>query len=296
MSETGNKTWGVGVELSEDHFGVLRFAACLAGPDDTLIGAHVMPDSDRLHPLVSREQTKTMREHVSSDVALLLGRAGAKGRVEVRVIESNQPEVALVELAEHEHLDALIIGRRARRDDDPLVRLGEICRRVLHRLPGPVIVVPPDFGEGDEAIDVGPVVLATDLEPHCAAAAEFAKLLAARLARPLLVAHGIEAFNWGASYIPAETFEVMLDQSRRQASTKLHDWVVAHGLDGAREHVFVGDPARNLAQFVDDQRAAVLVTGSRKLRLVERIFIASISSELAASTRCPTAIVPGLES
>ena len=62
---------------------------------------------------------------------------------------------------------------------------------------------------------------------------------------------------------------------------------------GAREHVFLGDPARNLAQLVEDEQAALLVTGSRKLGPVERIFLASVSSELAGSTRCPTAVVPG---
>ncbi|MFV8749971.1 universal stress protein [Nannocystaceae bacterium ST9] len=295
MSETGNQIWGVGVELSEDHLGALRFAGHLAGPDDALVGVHVMPESTRLHPLLSQEQTAAMSEQVASDVALLLERAGASGRVEVRVIEDDHPELGLVETAVREHFTALIVGRRARRDEDPLIRLGEISRRVLRKLPVPVIVVPPDFGsEPDEpALDSGPVVLATNLDEHCVAAAEFAKRLAARLDRPILVAHGTEAFNWGVSYIPAETFEVMLDQARARAGAKLHAWVKAQGLEGAQEHVFLGDPARNLAHLVEERKAAVLVTGSRKLGPIERVFLASVSSELAGSTRCPTAVVPG---
>ncbi len=290
---TESKTWEVGVELSEDHLGPLRFVAALAQPDDRIVGLHVMPEAVRLHPLSKPEHLATIRAQVESDVALLLERAGASSRIEVEVVEDDHPELALTEYAEREHVEGLIVGRRARRDEDPLIRLGEISRRVLHRLPVPVIVVPPDFGEDGAGLDPGPVLLATNLDEHCAVAAKFAKQLAARLGRPLLVAHGIEAFNWGVSYIPAETFEVMLEQARTRASAKLHAWVVEQGLEGASELVFLGDPARNLSSLVDDHQAALLVTGSRKLGPIERIFLASISSELAASTRCPTAIVPG---
>lgn len=295
-SGTQTQTWGVGVELSEDHLGALRFAARLAGTQGALVGIHVMPDAERLHPLISREQAKAMREQIHVDVELLFRRAGATAPVEVCLVEDDHPELALVEQAERRHFDALIIGRRARRDDDPLIRLGEISRRVLRKLPVPVIVVPPDFAAPDApegSLDPGPVVLATDLDEHGAAAARFAQAMAQRLGRPLLVAHGTEAFNWGVSYIPAETFEVMLDQARSRARTRLHAWVIEHGLVGAREHVFLGDPARNLAQLVEDEQAALLVTGSRKLGPVERVFLASVSSELAGSTRCPTAVVPG---
>jgi nucleotide-binding universal stress UspA family protein len=293
MSETEAKTWGVGVELSGDHQGALRFAAHLTGPDDTVVGVHVMPDLERLHPLISREQVRAMRETITDDVARMFDRTGIEDRTKVRTIENDDPALALTELAEREGFDALILGRRARSDDEPLIRLGEVCRRVLRKLPGPVIVVPPDFGEGDEAVNPGPVLFATDLGEHGAAAAAFAKRLAARLDRPLLVAHGIAAFNWGVSYIPAQTLDLMLEQSRSRAGAELHAWVVAHDLEGAQEHVFMGDPARNVAQLAEDRHAAALVTGSRKLGPIERIFMASISSELAASAACPTAIVPG---
>jgi nucleotide-binding universal stress UspA family protein len=223
----------------------------------------------------------------------MIERTGAAGRKEVRMIEDDDPARGLVELAEREHPSALILGRRARRDDEPLVRLGEVCRRVLRKLPVPVIVVPPDFGEDERTLDPGPVVLATDLEEHDVAAASFARRLAERLARPLLIAHGIAPFNWGVSYLPAETVELVLEQARKQAETKLGEWMQRHALGDMQAHAFVGDPARNLAQLVVERKAAALVTGSRKLGPIERIFVASISSELAASARCPTAIVPG---
>jgi nucleotide-binding universal stress UspA family protein len=291
MSESDERIWGVGVELAEHHDAPLRFAARLATATDAVVGLHVVPELERLNPTIGREQAEAMRQRIAIDVALLLERAGIEARKDVRLIENDRPARGLVELVGRERFDALIVGRRAPSDDDPLVRLGETCRRVLRELPVPVIVVPADFGEDDRGVEPGPVVLATDLE-HDASAAAFAKLLATRLERPVLVAHGIEAFAWGVSYLPAETFELMLEQARGRARTALHTWVQAQGLADAEEHVFTGDPARNVARLVEERRAAALVTGSRKLGAIQRILLASISSELAASAACPTAIVP----
>jgi nucleotide-binding universal stress UspA family protein len=36
----------------------------------------------------------------------------------------------------------------------------------------------------------------------------------------------------------------------------------------------------------------MLVSGSRKLNAVERVFVTSVGSEIAASATCPVAIVP----
>ena len=83
---TESKTWEVGVELSEDHLGPLRFVAALAQPDDRIVGLHVMPEAVRLHPLSKPEHLATIRAQVESDVALLLERAGASSRIEVEEI------------------------------------------------------------------------------------------------------------------------------------------------------------------------------------------------------------------
>ena len=290
------KKWGVGVELAEDHLGPIRFAATLtqAHPDDLEVGIHVLPDQELLHPLVTHEDAVEVRKRVAADVSEIMAREGLRGeRVRVELIEDDEIERGLTEASERLGLDALIVGRRAKRDEDPIVRLGEVTRRVLRRLPVTVIVVPPDYGDVDDrGLGEGPVILGTDLSEHAVVAAKFAEELAARLDRPLLLAHGTQAFHWGVSYIPAVTMDKLQAQAREAAGQKLEAWAAEHGIQSARRHVFMGDPAKHLLQLGYSEDAAVLVTGSRMLGPVERLFLASVSSEVAAAASCPVAVVP----
>lgn len=296
-SKPSAKKWGVGVELAEDHLGPIRFAATLTQirPDDLELGIHVLPDQELLHPLVSHEEADEIRKRVVDDVASVMAREGLDSeRVRVELVEDDEIERGLIECSARLGIDALILGRRAKRDEDPIVRLGEVTRRVLRRLPVPVIVVPPDYGAlDDRGLGEGPVVLGTDLSKHGEAAAKFAQELAARLDRELLLAHGTQAFHWGVSYIPAATMDKLQSQARETASHELEQWAAAQGITNARRHVFMGDPAKHLLQLAYSEDAAILVTGSRMLGPVERLFLASVSSEVAAAASCPVAVVPG---
>jgi len=274
------KQWGIGVELAEDHAGAIRFAATLtqlAGAD-VEIGIHVIPDQERLHPLVGHEQADEIRKRVVVDVGEVLAREGlTRDRVRVELVEDDEIERGLTEAAIRLAVDALIIGRRAKREEDPLIRLGAVARRVLRRLPIPVIVVPPDYGAEDDAgLGEGPIIVGVDLSEHGVAAAKFGQEL-----------------HWGVSYIPAATMERLQTQTRENADHKLEAWATEHGITSARRHVFMGDPAKHLVQLAYAERAAVLVTGSRMLGPVERLFLASVSSEVAAAANCPVAVVPG---
>ncbi|MFO7561345.1 MAG: universal stress protein [Enhygromyxa sp.] len=290
------KTWGVGVELAEDHLGPIRFAATLTQirPDDAEIGIHVIPDQELLHPLVTHEDADANRKRAVANVTEVMAREGLKGeRVRVELVEVDEVERGLSEAAVRLGVDALIVGRRARRDEDPIVRLGPVTRRLLRRLPAPVIVVPPDYGDRDDrGLGEGPVILGVELEEHEAAALEFARDLAARLDRELLIAHGTSAYHWGVSYMPSATMTQIEQKSREDAGLALQQWAAARGLGGARQHVFVGDPVKQLLQLAHTEDAAVLVTGSRRLGPIERLFLASVSSEIASGARCPVAIVP----
>lgn len=288
--------WAIGVELNEDHLGPLRFAGALAPADggDLMLGIHVLPSLELLHPLVNQAQAELMREQVAKQVAeLMAGEGLTEAQIRIELAEDDQVEFGLAEASARLGVDALIVGRRAKRDEDPIVRLGEVSRRLLRRLPVPIVVVPPDFGSAnDPGLGRGPVIVGVDLSKHCEAAARFAAQLAARLGRPLLLAHGTQAFSWGVSYIPPASMEQLQAQTREAAAGKLREWAVGRGLGTAGQHVFMGDPAKQLLELAHGADAALLVTGSRMLGPVERLFLSSVSSELAAAARCPVAVVP----
>jgi nucleotide-binding universal stress UspA family protein len=298
MVQSEPKTWGVAVELAEDHLGPIRFAATLTQirPDDPVIGVHVIPDQQILHPMVTDEEVESFRKQAIANVIDVLAREGLSGeRVRVKLREDDEIARALIHAAPELGMDALILGRRAKREEDPIVRLGEVTRRVLRRLPVPIIVVPPDYGSRrDRGLGEGPVIFATDLSEHGAPAAKFAQTLAARLDRELLLAHGTQAFHWAISYMPSTALDELQQNARKGASQSLQQWAASHELGGARQHVFMGDPAKQLVQLAYTEDAAMIVTGSRVLGPIERVFLASVSSEVAASATCPVAVVPGV--
>lgn len=289
--------WAIGIELDKHHLGPLRFAGVLsgAGGSDLTLGIHVLPSRELLHPLVTQAEAKQMHEQVAAHVATLMANQGlAESRVRVELVADDEIELGLAEASKRLGVDALIVGRRAKRDEDPIVRLGEVTRRLLRRLPLPTVVVPPDFGETDElGLGHGPVIVGVDLSEHCSAAAKFAAGLAARLGRSLVLAHGTPAFKWGVSYVPPASMQQLQTQTREAAVTRLREWATTKGLEAADMHVFMGDPVKQLIELAHARDAALLVTGSRMLGPIERLLMSSTSSELAASARCPVAVVPG---
>jgi nucleotide-binding universal stress UspA family protein len=291
------KIWAIGVPLADDHLGPLRFAAALiaVSPEDRGVAIHVMPDSKLLGPIVTPDEIRELRDRTLADVVQLLAEEGLSDeRSEVELIEDGTIDRALAECATRLHASALVVGRRARRDDDPVVRLGEVTRRLLRRLPVPLIVVPPDFGDvRDRGFGDGPIMVGIDLTDHCTAAVLFAADLAKRLDRPLLLAHGTQAFHWGVSYVPTETLQRMHTRACDAAANSLREWAAPLGLTNVEQRVFMGDPAKHLLQIASDVDATMLVTGSRQLGPIERLFLASVSSEVAAGASCPVAVVPG---
>ncbi|NJK31386.1 MAG: universal stress protein, partial [Deltaproteobacteria bacterium] len=134
-------------------------------PRDARSRAPAPPDQPRASQADPRPGRAQRRDHARA------GRSSARSHRRARA-RGRLPRPDLLERAAMLELDALLVGRRARRDEDPIVRLGEVTRRVVRKLPAPVIVVPPDFG--DDARDLlgsGPIILATDLSDHCIAAA-----------------------------------------------------------------------------------------------------------------------------
>jgi nucleotide-binding universal stress UspA family protein len=291
------KTWAIGVHLADNHRGPLRFAATLimATAQDRGVGIHVMPDPELMRPLVTTEEIGELREQVRLDITEMLADEGLPPeRSLVELVEDEVIDRALAERATHLNVSALIVGRRAKRDDDPVVRLGEVTRRLLRRLPAPLIVVPPDFGDiDDRGFGEGPIMVGVDLTDHCTPAVLFASTLAERLDRPLLLVHGTQAFHWGAAYVPTATLDRLQERARDDAANSLREWAAPLGLQNVRHRVFMGDPAKHLLHIAADEDAAVLVTGSRMLGPIERLFLASVSSEVAAGASCPVAVVPG---
>lgn len=288
-------SWYVGVPLREQHEGPLRLAAWLertwTGSDHRIVGLHVMgPGADSPYTVPDAERTK-VQAAIEADVRAVLTAHGLSDTAKVRLLSGNSPEEALLDgLGGIDDIRALIIGRRSNRHDHRFVRLGKTTRRLLRSADWPVIVVPPDLpaeGPGD-----GPILLATDLDEDCEAAAAFARQLSVATGRELVMAICVPHFQWGDVYIAtlADERDRIDEAERDRAAAALRKWAAARGLGDHRQVVVQGDAVHELSLLAERERASVLVCGTRKTSILRRIFDVSVSSELAGAAPCPVAV------
>lgn len=66
------------------------------------------------------------------------------------------------------------------------------------------------------------------------------------------------------------------------------------GLGDVERHVLSGRPAERLAELADEQRAELIVVGSRGHRLLQAAFMGGVASELIGLAPCPVLVVPAL--
>ncbi|PRQ09694.1 universal stress protein [Enhygromyxa salina] len=287
---TSSTTWTLGLDLREGAEGPLVFARWLRDQADlTLVPIHVIePDQHRL--LASAEKHEQAVALAEDALARTLERVGSSSPLEdVRMIEVGSPEDVLASAALDS--DGLIIGRLAPRGKDRLLRLGGVARRLLRRLPAPTIVVPPDTRA--QNIGKGPIVLAADTHEDSVGAARFALRMAELLGRELILAHVVPMpYGWSIGYLPAESVKQVRADLRAGGERTLERWASQHGITGLRGVVTEGIVTEELGRLAKAEDALMLVTGSRKLNALERLFVTSVGSELSASAPCPVAVVP----
>lgn len=207
------------------------------------------------------------------------------------VVRARRAEEQLSAAIDLHEADALVIGRQARTGDLRIVRLGRVARRLVRRLPGPVIVVPPELLNHE--VGKGPVLLATDLGEDRASAA-FARRFAHMVGRQVHVVHVVprpvdEAMS---VYLPEVDWGAMVSDRAKQADARMAMWCNEVNLgDSPREVVDgpVGPSIQDVAKRID---ACAIVVGSRKLGPMDRLFTASVGSEMASYSGRPVALVP----
>lgn len=207
-----------------------------------------------------------------------------------RIVRGTVAEERLVAERDAERAEAIIIGRQAPSDERSLVRLGRVARRLVRRLPAPIVVVPPDLRAS--TIGEGPILLAIDLADDDASAANFATRLAASVGRDVAVVHVMDYDLAAPRYLPPKSFARFLAQAGVDRARELEAWKAEHHLADAPTIVAQGDVVSRLAAVAQTHGAPVIVCGSRGLSALQRVFVASVASELSCWAGCAVAIVP----
>lgn len=284
---THQRPWLLGLELSPRSSGALQFTRWLRGTlNARVLGVYVnelwlsnlLLDGGASFTLAVRNETVQWLAELGP------GEPGSPVD-EVKVIDEVDAENGLATAARG--APGLVVGRRVT-GDNTVVRLGRVTRRLLRGLPAPVIVVPPEL-----AIDAfaGPVVLASDFSDASAAAARFAAAFAQRLGRSLVCVHVGEL----RQDMPFAEHDPRWNDMRRGWKTTTEraasDWARAH-CPGTELVVEFGDPAARLVAVAARLGACLLVVGSGRPGMLERIFVGSTASTVAATASSAVAVVP----
>ncbi len=300
--------WTVGLDLRAGCDGPVYFASWLvqataADGGDRIAAAHVIEGNSWEYIFRSRDLWGA--EHQWSDlvepaalaaasreaVATQLDRTDTRSAFSrIQVTHETTAETGLCNLV-HEHPGSgLIVGRRAPSGKDRLIRLGRVARRLLRRLPGPVIVTPPDLTI--DAVGDGPIVVAADCSDDSVASCRFAAQLATRLGRKLCVVHVVSMPQVWVQDVMIQPFAGIRDQMRSEGETQIDQWLKTHHIAADERIVEVGDVVAQVDNIANKRKSPLIVCGSRKSGPLTRVFVGSVASELAAAASCSVAVIP----
>lgn len=285
--------WIVATNLRDDSRGALEFTAWLH--------RHVRERSEHLVTALAviregmfddtGDARQLIRRRVFEAASTFVQRSPARDVVDAVDVKQAEDVASTLSEAAAAPETALIMGRAAPRENRRLVRLGSVARRTLRRLDGPVVVVPPDWTTGLSG--EGPIMVAVDATTSSLAAIAFAKRVAAAVGRPLLAVqaiHGVAAL--GSAFMTPAEFTDSRERHHKREVEALSTFLANHGHGSLAVRSVPGPTLHTLLDAAENADAAMIVCGSRRLSLVDRIVSASVGSELAAFSEIPVAVVP----
>lgn len=286
---TREPPWLLGLDLGPRCSGALQFARLLRERLHVrVVGVFVSEMWPlALPPGEGTALALSLRDEAGSSLATMPTADPGAAVDTTRIIDAVDAETGLSAAARE--AAGVVLGRRVA-STGAWTRLGRVARRLLRRLPAPVIIVPPELANDEFA---GPVMLATDITDFSAAAARFAVAFARELGRPLVCVH-VGQPRWDGSYGLLEPRRDELRATYREATERAtRDWATRHCPDAELTHEY-GDPVERLVALAEHVRPSLLVLGTGRPGMVERIFTGSTASTVAAAAPCAVAVVPSV--
>lgn len=206
--------------------------------------------------------------------------------VEVRTICAlGEPYQRLVELADREACDLIVIGARGMTAWEKML-LGRVARRVIGLSRQDVLVVPQAVQASWQRL-----LLATDLAPASRAAENRALELAEAYNSGLTILSVLEV----PSYLSGEagTVGCKLPPERSQALAAVQEAATTAGIQ-AEVLTAIGDAASLICQAARDQNAGVIIVGSHGRSGLRRLLLGSTAEKVIGQAPCPVLVVKAL--
>jgi nucleotide-binding universal stress UspA family protein len=144
------------------------------------------------------------------------------------------------------------------------------------------------------------IVCGVDGSADSRAALRVADAMAKRLGARLVLAHVVEYAHApytalgpiGTGRMSGPLLTANLDDQERAAERLLAQMAAEAGLDHPERHVASGFAAERLADLADEEKAELIVVGSRGRGAFKAAFLGSVSTSLIGVARCPVLVVP----
>ncbi len=134
------------------------------------------------------------------------------------------------------------------------------------------------------------IVVAYDGSPHSKRALDMAIDIARKYGSRLYIIEVVDPaalIGLGVSPVP----QTVLDQLYQKAKSDIEEARKRAADLETEGQVLEGDPATSILEFVDKVKADLLVSGSRGLSTLKRLFLGSVSSRLVSEARIPVLVV-----
>jgi nucleotide-binding universal stress UspA family protein len=252
-----------------------------------LVLASVVDEPSLRHSRATRERARAraarqMQEHLSR-----LAEEMPKGLQPERRVELGHPVERLLEIADDEDAELLVVGSRGRGAFSSAL-LGSVSRAIARRAPCPVMIVTPralKYSVAQIAAGGGEarsVVCGVDGSERSLAAARLAADLARRLGDRLVLVH---------AYDPTEGPPAPWTDGDGGKANPVEQALAS--IDGPAEGVLRPGPAAYALESVANRQAArLIVVGGRDRGDLRAALAGSVSAQLLRVAGCPIVVLP----
>jgi nucleotide-binding universal stress UspA family protein len=208
------------------------------------------------------------------------------GSAELRVVFGDAATL-LPEIAEQEGAEILMLGTR-QHSRVKTVLLGSVSSAAISHAPCPLLVVPPGA-----TLAAGPLVCAADDGPEASKAVAQAAQLARGLNRDLVLLHVIAATPAPAASAVPGGREQLAYTVHARGDELLAELAAQHcfGTATKRRAEFGGETG-TIRRVADEEDAALIVVGTRRLGAFRAALAGSVSRELMETSERPVLLVP----
>lgn len=214
--------------------------------------------------------------------ALSLARSGE------RRVEIGDPALVIPGVAENDDAALLVTGTRGRGALASAI-LGSVSAAAVARATCPVVVVP----EGGMLRHGMPVVCAVDDSPAARSAIRAAVWLSVRLGSEVVVAHAVSSHPppnaSAAPGVPDRLTQLEREEAVRFLTRLSFEEGIAPDVE---PRVTFGGEAAAIRELAEEEDAALVVVGTRRVGSLRAALVGSVSLELRARSTRPVMVVP----